>query len=143
MPKYWQKMSFKQLEQEWNEKLKESGFIDAEVRVGEERVLIQQASNSYRQAPRIVREAKEEYYTIVNQKMDECPPRDRVERIVMYYVALGAKIKEICNELKETGERCHRQTVSFIIRKYEAKWKIRNWTEQDLNPKWRTSRIRL
>lgn len=48
MRKYWQSLSYKVLEQEWYAKLKESGFVDHEKIVADEKVLIQSATNAYR-----------------------------------------------------------------------------------------------
>lgn len=142
MSKYWQTDAFSALEEQWDAKLKKSGFVDAEKTVNKERVLIQNTPNAYRQAPQVTREAKEQYFTLVSYHMGYKPPRDRIERIIMHNLSFGARIGEICEQLKDLGGSCHRQTVRFIIRKYEHKWKIRRWSKEKLNPRWRSTRIK-
>lgn len=135
--KYWQTPKLKKLENLWYAKLKQEGFVDAEKTVGKDRVLVQNAPNAYRQASQVQRENKAEYYRLLTTHGNEERFRDKTEERVMLKRALGFNIKEICEELKTTGDRCHRQTVRFIIRFYEHKWGIREWTKDQLSPKWK------
>lgn len=124
--KFWQTKRFKELQREWDLKLAEAGFKDAETSTKGNRVLRQKASNCYRQACQVIREAKQRYYDMLGEGYHkETAWVDEVEGFVMEQRAHGVKIKRICEELKDMGERCHRETVRGIIRKYEVKWKIR------------------
>jgi len=137
MPKYWQTINFKELQKEWEDKLQTSGFVDAEKTIGGERVLVQNSSNAYRQAPEVVRESKIDYYMVLNFRLSKSRFRDEIDKIVMNLHAAGLKIKEICEKLEAIGKGRHRQTVMFIIRKYEHKWKIKKWSKTQLNPQWK------
>ena len=137
MPKYWQTIQFKKLEKEWDLTLKEAGFIDAERTVGDERVLSQNAPNAYRQTNKVIIESKVEYFTLLTKHAGDEKFEDKIDELVMNLRANGYKIREICENLKQIGQKCHRQTVRFIIRGYEHKWGIRKWTQAKLDPPWR------
>jgi len=123
--KFWQTKAFKELEREWEFKLAQSGFSDAEKTVSGKRVLRQRASNSYRSERRVARENKQRYYELLGQFFHEEEFSDRVEELVMERRSRGVTITSISGELKEMGERCHRETIRHIIQKFEKKWNIR------------------
>jgi len=152
MPKYWKTNEFKRLEAFWDEKLAASGFVDAEKRIGDDRVLSQNSTNVYRQASELARNSKKIYYDLLNECINKKNLRSKIDQLIMpwhpdapvrleqmiiVWHAEGFKKKEICEQLREIGESRHRQTVMFIIRKYEHKWKIKKWTKEKLDPKWR------
>lgn len=124
-PKFWQSQTFKELEKEWDEKLKESGFEDAEKAIGGIRVLRQRASNCYRSVSAVQRENKQRYFELLNSHSALELFEDRIEALIMARRASGYKIKQICEELRAMNERCHRQTIRLIIQKYELKWGIK------------------
>jgi hypothetical protein len=142
MPKYWQTKGFKNLEAIWELKLAESGFNDAETTIKNNRVLKQNSSNCYRQAPQVVRENKERYFSMLTHCMEYMPPKDRVDRLVMHYLSLGSKIREICEMIRSVGGPNHRQTIRFIIRRYEQAWGIRSWAPEKLDANWKTNRTK-
>lgn len=129
------KPSFEELEKYWYDRLKKEGFKDIEKKVGNERVLIQRASNVYRQATEVERENKRSYYELISSHVQHEQFTDPTDELIMCRRAEGITIKEISAELKKLGERCHRQTIRFIIRKYELKWKVRNWNPDQLATK--------
>lgn len=134
--KYWQKASFQIIRKRWYQKLKETGFVDAEKDVGKKQFLSQVSSNAYRQASEVIRECKSAYYSLLAECLFEDPPLDEIEKLILLRRSEGHKIKEISRELETRGERCHRQTIRFVIRRYENKWGIRKWNQAQLNPKW-------
>jgi hypothetical protein len=124
-PKFWQTAKFKELEREWNERLARSGFRDAETTVNGRPLLKQRASNSYRGATLVERENKRRYYELLGVHAHAECFTDWVDCVVLHWRATGAKIKTISQILETLGERCHRETIRGIIRKYEMKWGIR------------------
>lgn len=126
--KFWQTESFKSLEREWYARLEKAKFEDAEETVNGNSHLKQRASNSYRNARAVEREAKYAYYQMLASFCNEEAFQDRVERFVLERRAEGAKIKEICEELRKMNERCYRNTIARIIVKYEIKWGIKKKT---------------
>lgn len=124
--KYWETKQFKELESHWYDLLQLNGFQDHEKKVKGEMVLRQNAGNSYRGAEELEREMKALYYSIVKGKAStEEQFKDEVEKLVMHMRGEGIKIAKICEELRDMGERCHRQTVRQIIQKWEIRWGIR------------------
>ncbi len=124
--KFWQTEKFKELEKEWYQRLAEEKFPDVEKPMGEWGVLKQRASNCYRNNHQTEIENKRRFYELMAQGVhDELEFRDNVEKFVMERRAAGAKIKEICAELKQVNERCHRDTVENIIKKYVGKWQLK------------------
>jgi hypothetical protein len=128
-PKFWQTPAFKELEREWHDRLREAQFKDAEKLVNGRLVLRRSAnglSDAYRDAPSSIERAnKLRYYEILGIGFNSTEFDDEVESLVLERRSEGTKIKHICEELRQLGERCHRQTVRHIIRKYELKWGIK------------------
>lgn len=120
--KFWQLQNFKELQNEWYRRLSELEFNDIEDDKGK---LKQNAGNSYRTTNHTIINAKLRYYELLGIWNHEKGFRDDVEKLVMERRANGVMIKDICLELESMGERCHRQTVRWIIQFYERKWKIR------------------
>lgn len=135
--KFWQSRKFSQLEQKWYEKLKDDGFIDQERKIGQDTELIQKASNVYRQAPEVVRDAKIIYFDVLKEYILISTFKDEGDKLIMMLRSEGYKIKEISQKLKELGQKNHRQTIRYIIRSYEHKWNIRHWTQTQLRPQWK------
>lgn len=123
--KFFQTKAFKALQIEWDEILRRSGFKDAEKRQGANDQLRQRASNAYRGAPETIRENKAHYYELLGEFFYQEVFDDDVERLVMERRSEGVKIKDISRELRELGERSHRETIRHIIYKFEAKWGIK------------------
>lgn len=135
MPKWYETNSFKSLEEFWYERLEKAGFVDAEKKIGNSPVLIQNAPNAYRQAPPLVRQHKADYYRMLGECVHQEKWDDTVDKLVMSRLAEGAKIKQISAELKKKRMKHHRQTIRFIIRKYEVKWHIKNYKQNQLTSK--------
>jgi hypothetical protein len=119
-------------------KLDKDGFEDAEKTINADSILIQNASNVYRQADELTRDNKLIYYEVLSQWIQKDQFDTEVDKIIMIRVSEGMKIKDISSELKSLKLPCwHRQTIRYIIRKYEQRWKIKTWTKHKLSPPWR------
>lgn len=118
--KFWQTEKFKELQRNWESRLKTSGFIDAEV----DGRLRQNASNCYRTQILSVIENKLRYYELIGHYHHEEDFSDPVEKYVMERRATGISIKQIGKELKERGKKNSRETIRKIIRFYEKKWQL-------------------
>jgi len=122
---------------EWDEILRATGFKDIERRIGHDRVLIQYSSNCYRQADPTTRESKESYYEQLSAKVQTHRFENETDRFVMFHIADGVRIKTIVELLAEMGQSIHRQTIRFIIRRYENLWGIKMWSNRQMNLKTR------
>lgn len=62
--------------------------------------------------------------------------KNEIHRFILELAVDGAKICEIHRALQANGINRHRKTVRHIIRKFEHKWGIREWSrkEMDLKP---------
>lgn len=127
---FWKKTEFKEQQAAWYAVLKKSGFKDIEV--GDQ--LKQRATNAYKQATRVERHAKQEYFLLLSQYFREKAPEfdDSIDFFVMHRFALGRSNREICDALEALGHPRHRKTVMFIRRKYENRWGIRKWSPEQL-----------
>jgi len=119
--KFWQSPAFKELKRIWEERLRESGFIDAE-KNGD---LMQNSSNAYRTKNEVVIEGKRRYYELLGQCCHDETFTDEVDAYVMFQRSQGVPIKDIRAALKSRGERSGHETIRKIIRHYEALWKIK------------------
>ena len=127
-----QSKEFRELQDEWYQKLKDSGFQDIEKTVDEEQKLKQRSSNVYRQAPEVVRENKENYFTYLGQHIHDEGCDSPVDLHILSRRAEGAKYREIVEELKQMGTPRNRHSVRYIIRRYEKRWGIRYWKPEQL-----------
>lgn len=125
---------FRQLLGEWNKRLEQEGFQDAEKDVAGERVLRKSADYPFREAVEVIRETKLQYFTILSQKIsEEREFDDEWDRLIMERTADGWSIREISDELKglkpDDRERTkhNRDTIRYVRRRYEHRWGIKVW----------------
>lgn len=135
--KFYETAEFKTLSSQWEEILEGIGLVDIEKQFGSERALKQNASNVYRQMDPVRRQAKELYFQQLGKCLHSACFDSGVDRIIMVLRAQGAKIVEICQALAEQGFSRYRRTVRFIIRKYEDRWGIRRWKQEQLKKVWK------
>lgn len=131
----WKTSSLKELYKEWEKKLKDSGFEDAEQSVGNDRVLKQYATNFSRQEPLDQTLARGRYYDLLLHRVNQSRFLDPVHKTIMHRTAKGAKNSEIHQELREAGIRINIHTIYLIIRRYEYQWGIRKWTAKEMGLK--------
>ncbi len=121
---------FQTLKQKWYQFLKETGFNDIE-----EKDTRQNSSRRYENLSPVYRESKAEYYSKMQQALEKAKFKKEIDRIIVTRYSEGAKIWEICDELRDMGQSRDRNTVRWIIRKYEHAWKIRIYTRKQLHLK--------
>ena len=125
MEQFWRKKTFKVLLIDWNKKLKTSGFEDAEKELKGDRALKQRATNCYRQADSLERETRLEYYLILGKLAHTTLFPNNLEELVMIRHSEGKTHKEIALEVGR-----HRHSIEFIIKRWQTKWGIKNWSLQ-------------
>lgn len=123
---------FKKLQQHWYDILAELGFKDIEK---DEYSLAQTAAGPYRNEDEFSREDKEEYFRCLAQAVNDENVRFRneVHRYILTRRAEGAQAKTIVRELIVIGTPRNRDSVRFIIRRYEMAWGIRTYEPRQLN----------
>lgn len=131
MTKFWKTQAFKELEKEWAEKLKQSGFVDEELNVNGYRILKQSAKFQFYLSSRalLFKETKEQYYELIayNVHHEEKWP-DESDRLIMEKTGEGWTIREISALLRSLGLKKHnRDTIRYIRRRYEHKWGLKVW----------------
>ncbi len=123
--RFWQTQKFKDLQKEWEIKLIESGFKDAEDKGKHAGKMLQKAFNCYRtQVPEII-QAKQRYFELLGHWHHVEIFKDDVEKYVMEKRSEGISIKHIGQELKRMGKKNSSETIRKIIRFYEHKWQIK------------------
>ena len=107
------KTEFQKLEGIWNEKLKESGFEDAET---SSRRLKKWSSRFYSNVPHsIIWANKFEYFRIAEFFLNEHKFKDEREKIIWAYHTNGVGVREIVETLEKVGIKTSRDTVSRTI----------------------------
>lgn len=129
----WKSTEFKSLQKDWYKALADEGFVDAEELIGEELVLRQTAAHPYQGLPEVVRQSKEDYFRLLAQHTQKEVFKRSVDRWILALRSQGHQIKTICAYLIVMDMARERKTVRFIIRKYEMKWGIREYTPKQLN----------
>lgn len=135
MGEFWRTKNFKFLSKTWSQKLEQSGFVDCEIDLKEGRVLRQRATNVYRQASESERESRLEYYSFLGYLAHNTLFPNDLEKLVMIRHSEGATIKEIVIEINKLGIFRDRKTIRFIIRRWQTKWGVKNWSLREMNLK--------
>lgn len=130
---FWKSPSFKALQDAWYQRLADEGFRDQEVLVKGEMQLKWDAQRAYMRMKPLCREMREAYFRLLAQKVQENGFRSEIDRLILMRYAEGAKIKLIIEELKAIGKTRCRNSVTFIIRRYEMEWGLKEYTPKQLN----------
>lgn len=123
------------MQRAWYAKLAEEGFEDAEELIGTEPMLKQAAAHPYRSLDQLGIHSKETYYRLLGQKIQEGTFRNDVDRLILTSFAMGTKIQRIVEILQREGKTRCRNTITFVIRRYEMMWGIRQYSPKQLNKK--------
>jgi hypothetical protein len=127
--KFYETDDFKRQQQEWYGKLAEAGFNDAETVIANDHKLKQY---SCRREP--LNNNKLHYYQAITEYVNTQSFDCEIDEIVMFMRADGIKIKDISTELKKRGlERSHRETIRYIIRKYEVRWGVKKYKPSQMS----------
>lgn len=130
---FWKSLSFKALQAEWYQRLEKAGFQDAERLTGAEMVLKQRASHPYKGIPEFERDIKQAYFAILAQRLHETAFKDEIDKLIMTWHAEGHTVKMICEDLDNLGEPRNRNTIRYMIRRYEMAWGMRSYPRSKLN----------
>lgn len=128
--KFYETKQFKELEKEWDENLDRSGFCDIEKKMGTGRELKQFSQNVHRRSKSGLKQAREKYF----ERLSECFQTEIFldYKILSDFIS-GKKRSEIWRELILLGANVDYETIRFIIRRYEYKWGIKNYTLRQMN----------
>lgn len=132
---FWKTPDFKSLQRAWYARLEREGFRDAEEIVGGEYVLKQIAAHPYRGMGHLAIQTKEAYYRLLGLQVQTGDFASEVDRLILTMFADGRRIKHIVEALHNLGTPRARNTIRFIIRKYEMRWGLREYTAKQLNKK--------
>lgn len=130
---FWLKPEFISLQQQWYKRLKDSGFDDQEDSDDDYRLrcLIE---NMRLKCPLLLR-VDIEYFEKILEAYENNETENETDKLIMHLYVGGARINEIEEHLKKNGQRKARNTIRFIIRKYEHRWQIKQYTRKQLNLK--------
>jgi len=129
---FYQTKEFKTLAKEWEQKLIASGFVDAEkLQSGQTRAHYGEAS--YKRTKKEIIDARIQYYSTFCYHAYRTFYPKYLDREVVTRFAKGSRISDIVVELRELGVAINRNTVRFIIRRYEHRWCMRYWTLKQRN----------
>lgn len=141
MAKFWKSPEFEAQKKEWEEKLQESGFEDAETEISGERKLKTYTAGSWCKITTHVQgEAKLKYFMLIAQfVMEERDFDDENDKFIMEKTSDGWSITEISRELRKFPGRLrgkhNRNTIRHVRRRYETRWGIREWATEQMMPK--------
>lgn len=119
--KFWQTQKFKELLELWEEKLRASGFKDAETKGN----LRPNPYDSCRVDNQVQVDGKLRYFELLGQAHHAEKYEDEVASYVMEKRSNGVSTKQIGIELKLLGKRNSTETIRKIIRHYEGLWGLK------------------
>lgn len=134
MARFYESKEFREVEKHWNHILLETGFIDQEQLSRGERILKNDpGSHAYRLSAQSEIDSRLRYFETLSRLSRETIFPSLLEKIIMQMTADGKKIVDIQEHLLKNGRSLHRQTIRFIIRRYEHDWGLRFWTKKERN----------
>jgi hypothetical protein len=136
MRKVWRLSEFRDLKQEWEERLFYDGFVDIEVEKNGTRQLKKFADAPTHDAKMTPEQAeiRADYFSKIEQFVaKETGFEDESDRLIMERTAAGCLIWEISKELREKNlKKSNRDTIRYIRRRYEMRWGIRHWRPEEM-----------
>lgn len=126
--KFWTTPKFKKLQQVWEKKLEDSGFIDIENPQSTRFLKEAAPCHRYKRVDALTREARATYYELMGHWFFEEMFEDPVHEFIMRLKKDGLQHREISERLKKQGLKNSRETIRVIIRYYEHKWGIKKKT---------------
>lgn len=138
MSKFYEDPKFKTLRDKWYKRLKQVGFEDAEQVLDHDLVLKQFSANvlsRYAHGSGLELNAKVLYFQALSANLAEHPPEDEGERLILEMTSQGMLVPEMAPILKAKGLPYGRETIRYVVRRYETKWKIQTWTADKLRKK--------
>lgn len=146
MGRFRKSSEFQKLKSDWDKKLKDSGFVDAEREVDGFVKLKVATSDTGRfgdifrhSKDKVKREAQQEYFHLLSQAVSRATDfEDDSDRLIMERTAEGKTIREISIELRsllpEDRQRSkhNRDTIRYVRRRYENKWGVKSWKPEQM-----------
>lgn len=133
------KEQFRALQEHWYEILEDSGFKDIEKITNGELVLRRSSSTIYStyKSDNFNKAMKEEYFRIMSQISQDIETKfkNEVHKYILFRYCEGSRIKEIVIELKARGTPRTRDSVRYIIRRYENRWGVKSYGPKELHVK--------
>lgn len=132
-----QKNELIRLQETWYKKLEDLGFKDIEKKKGDDWVLSEGSSRLYERLDPLSLKIREEYYEWLYRVVssEQTIFRNDVDRFILCRHAEGIRIKQMVAELLSRGTPRNRNSVRFIIRRYELAWGLKRWNLKELNIK--------
>ena len=123
---------FEELQNQWYEKLRRSGFVDIEIKKDDQVFLKNKAYNNFIVMHPLDRDTQELKFVLLRHKVsDESTVyKNEMHKLIMKMHAEGYKSQAIIQELRKHNIRRCRKTIFNIIRRYEIKWMIRSSTNK-------------
>lgn len=118
---------FKKQQEEWYNRLKSEGFKDIEICLNGEFHLMQRS----RPTPT---DEKLQYFQALTYFANNEPFDNKIDEFILIKRADGFKIKDISNEMKQMKlAHYHRESIRYIIRKYEMRWGLKFYKPSQLS----------
>jgi hypothetical protein len=137
--------NFKELQKDWYQKLKDTGFEDIETLTSNGFRLKQEHRRFFRSRgdrdrdmwQTVFIEAKTNYYLRLTHKVNdpETEFRSDLDRIIMTLHSEGFSKVQIVQFLEAFGYKRKRKAIIYLIRRYEHKWGLKTYTQKQLNRK--------
>jgi hypothetical protein len=128
---YWKTDDFKALQKAWYERLEKSGFHDAEVVREDELYLKKKAKNPYKNMTKEQVEEKTAYFRLLYETAQNAFFDRDIDEICLIMYAEGKNKKEIRDVLEKIGKVRCRWAILHIIRKYEMRWGLREYSRRE------------
>lgn len=127
---FWKRPEFKERQAYWYDLLAQSGFKDIETN----EQLKAHASDAYRNSPEPTRNAKCEYYLELSRLVKEKAAEfdEGIDYFVIYKLSLGLTQAQVLRELEGLGAARDKHTITYIRRKYEHRWGLRQWKPEQM-----------
>jgi DNA-binding NarL/FixJ family response regulator len=115
----------RELQKQWYQKLEDDGFVDVEKRRRSSNVYTSDVKNGHHE---VTREAKQRYYELLAHAYNtEQAFVSEDHRLIMKLASQGYSPGEIALAVPRD-----RKTIRIIIRRYENKWGVRQWTRKQM-----------
>ncbi len=127
---------FRELQDEWYEKLRETGFEDAE-KSGN---LRQSAAHNHWTVSALDKQQREEYYRVVYDAVhnNKNEFQSWSDRVIMHLHSEGKTNSEIAQIMRSSKlSPVNRETIRKVIRTYLDSWGILSFTEEQLDPNYK------
>lgn len=115
------KAEFEELKAYWYDKLKDSGFVDAEVDEYTLKTFGSAARIADRHREPVLWQAKQEYYYLANQFLNEHKFKSKLDKIIWTYYSEAISVRDISDILRKAKVAdMSKSAVWTVVEKLEA-----------------------